>query len=237
MPQIMHNDMKQLLLQLFLGLGTSPTLFMGLRSGVPSANDTLNYPVQYQEVSDTNYHRAIILTGTGSTISVTQNGISPHVNDFQIIIPTVQFNPFAAAPVIQATHWFLTNVASGTTGKLFVSAPLNPALLSGTFAMAGTVGQTVINLAGIPTGSAPTAGENIHVGDYLTFGSACKGNLEIPTVVSFGTITMGNTPVTIAPALLYNHPIGESWIRDGVTRIYLAGDEQLVSATIMLTQG
>jgi hypothetical protein len=221
MPQIIHTDFKKLLFELFNGSATRPTtIYAGLRTNTPSGADTL---ASVSEIVGGGYAR-VALTGASAADSVSGN-------DWKIIIPVQTFAAFTSAPTTNgATHWFLCSPASGATGNLYASGPLNPAVVAGTLSAASASGSNVISVL-------TSIASSLNVNDFLNLGTVCGSNLALVQVSSFGTASGGNTPITLSAALSAAHPNGEAFNRDGSTRVYVAGYQESVSITLLLTQG
>lgn len=222
MPEQIHTDFKRLLLALFNGTGTRPvTIYMGLRIDSPGATNTLSSISELGSVTPAGYSRIAITT---SSITNSTTG-----NDAVLAIPQQSFPAFTATPSPNlATHWFLCSAASGTTGSLYASGPLNPGEVSGTLQSAASSGQPVISILT----SLATLLLN---GDYLNIGTACKNNKEVVQVFSFGVASAGVTPVTLAANLTFTHPLGEVWNRDGSSRAYYSTYTEKVTASIQMT--
>jgi hypothetical protein len=226
MPQIIYKDFKNLLFDLFIGTGTRPvTIYMGLRTDGPGAANTLASVSEIGSfasdgVTSSGYVRKPLTT---SAMTRSTSGAISTLSMAQVTFPS-----FTAIPnPNSATHWFLCSALSGTTGSLYASGPLNPAVVTGLLSAAAAAGQPVLSM---PTSIATS----LLVYDYLNLGSACANNAEIVQIASFGTASGSNTPVTLVQNLVYLHPSGESFNRDGSLRVYPIGYVEKVTASLQL---
>lgn len=235
MPQMLHTDFKTLLARLFNGntASTRPaTLYLGLRTDKPAAGDTLA-TVTSTEVSGGGYARVAIPNTAGASPTIPD--AVANTNDWALNLPATAFAAFSGPPTTNgATHWFLTDQASGTSGKLFASGPLNAAAVTDTISGALT-GGTSTSFTAATSGQAAKIG----AGDYLWLGtsslttgggnSSAAGTEELVKVAS-----VSGSVITLTAAVVNNHASGEAWSRDGSTRTYAAGFTETVTASLLL---
>lgn len=225
MPQAVLPAFRKLVVDVFLSATRPVNLYMGLSVGAPVDMISL-VEVSAFDVSSrpTGYARQTITLS-----SITNPGAAASA----LILPTVSFPAFTQVPIPatnQATHWFVCDALTGTAGKLYAYGPLNPAVVTGVLAAAATTGQTVISMA-------TSTASSLSAKDFLYIGTVCGGDLELLQVVSIGTASGANTPVTISYSLGYVHAIGTAFNRDGATRVYAIGFSETVNASIGLVQG
>lgn len=222
MPQVIHTNLKSILLNLFLAKVTAPSvIYMGLRVDIPNATDKLSTAV---DIVGGGYARALI---DPTVLAVTTSG-----TDALLVVPRVTFPSFTGVPTINgATHWFLCSVLSGYVGDLYASGPLNPAVATCLPALPVTPGDSGVSVV---VGAQAV----FSVGDYLNFGTKCGNNQETLKIASFTTaVVSGNVIIRMASRFLYAHAATETVVRDGCTRTYSAGYTETVTATLQVTQG
>ncbi len=224
--QIVHKDWKMTLLQLFTGAlaqaALPATIYMGLRVDTPAPGDTLA-TISGNEVAGAGYAR-VAITRSAASLPDAATG-----NDWQIALAQQAFPAFTGPPSPNgATHWFITDQATGYAGKLYHSGPLNPAAVAATLSAAAAAAATTLT---IPAASAAL----LNVADYLLVGTT--GTSADQERVKVSAVNTGTGVVTLAAGLVNAHASGEPVTRDGSTRNYQSGYSEQVTVAIQLVQG
>lgn len=221
MPKFVHPAFPALLLKMLNGTAARPDfVYMGLRTNAPQAYDN---QASVTELSGGGYVRSKIPTSS----LVVNSSTDPVMTIPQQLFG---FTGFADG----ATHWFLCDTLSSTSGNLYASGPLNPTGFSATLTAPLAAGATSLVL---PT--ATVTSRLVSVADYLNFGlpcasigSGCGSTQELVKITAVGADSGGNTAITFTPTG-FAHPSGEAYNRDGCTRYYVAGYTDRINAAIM----
>ena len=225
MPQIVYPQWKKELAQLWNGVmlpsDLPATLYLGLRGGQPATTDRL---ATVSEIAGGGYARVAIAR------NVTNFADAAAAADWQYTIPQQVFPTFTGAPSPNgATHWFLCDQATGTTGHLYACGQLVPGPLQSALSAASSVGDTTIT---VPVAMAAALG----VGDYLLIGTTgnFNPNQEGHTIININASTgviqfqFGLTGLTNA------HVTGEPVIRDYSVRYYSGGGVEKVTLSLLI---
>ncbi|MCW3060593.1 MAG: hypothetical protein JWQ02_2414 [Capsulimonas sp.] len=235
MPQFVFPDWTKLFPQLFNGTllqsALPATVYAGILSSsvTPTAADTLS-----------TYNGGEITGGGYARLAITRNstnfpdsaGTAPA---WQLVTPTQSFAAFTGNPTVNnGRHIFLTDQASGYSGKLYTVSPMNPAAVSSTLQASAASAQAVVKLTN-------TIAASLNTTDWLAIGTVgTSANQEFRQITTIGAIDSGGaglTNVTLTANLTSAHASGEPVYRDGVTRVYSAGITQQFALTELFTQG
>ena len=222
MPQIVYPQWKKEFAQLWNGVilpsALPATLYLGLRADQPTAIDTL---ANMSEIAGGGYARVAIAR------NVTNFADSGGAVDWQYTIPQQVFPTFTGAPSLNgATHWFLCDQATGTTGHLYACGQLVPGALQNALSAAASVGDFTIT---VPAAMAAALG----LGDYLLIGTTgnFNPNQEGHIITNINATT---GVIQFQFALTSAHVIGEPVIRDYSVRYYSGGGVEKVTLTLLI---
>ena len=225
MPEFVYPPWKRDLAQLWNGTaGYAPPafLYMGLRTGLPTAGDALS-SLSAVEIAGGGYARVAIARNT-TNFPATTTG-----SDWQYILPYQIFPTFSAAPSPNgATHFFLCDQSSGYSGNLYACGPLNPSAVSTTLSATAAAGATLINVPAVQASL-------LNINDWVLLGTTGNFNPNQERV-QVAAINTSTGDLTIS-ALAAGHVAGEPMSRDGSVKTYAANDLQYVRATFMFMQG
>jgi hypothetical protein len=238
MPSKIHLDLRQAEAQAFngvLAMGTAlgTTMYLGLRNDTPVDSDTLS-TLSTTEIVGGGYARVAI------TINSTNFPDSASGFDRLISILQQSFAAFTGTPTTNgATHWFLCNAASGTTGKLWASGPLQNATVVSTIQAAAAAGQAVIS---VTNAIAVTLNpfDYLYVGTGTTTGYAGDQERKQIATGGIGAANSGGAGfanITLSANLASAHASGEPVSRDCCVRTYASGYVEQVTPSLLFTTG
>lgn len=218
MPYTVHRPFKTFIAQRGNGAlsnASAPNVYFGLRVGKPLATDTMTQAgATGDEVAVTSYARKV-LAFSAANFPDSSSG----TDDWLLQATAVAFAAFTGSGAQpNATHVFMCDTASGTTGNLYMQAPLNPYATPLATTTTGTTasGQAVINLTSV-TG--------LNANDYLLVDTLASGQQEWLQILSIASLA-----VTMTTNFAFTHT-GSGIIvsQDGLKRTYGAGATETIS--------